>query len=93
VHEVYSAEKFKTRTPEWQKYHAAFHTSTVELAALAGKARPKLLVLYHQLYWGATDADLLKEIAGTAIAGLDPLPGSGLGALHVHNIGKGLAGV
>jgi len=69
VHEVYSAEKFKTRTPDWQKYHAAFHTSTVELAALATKARPKLLVLYHQLYWGATDADLLKEIAAAGYSG------------------------
>jgi len=69
VHEVYSAEKFKTRTPDWQKYHSAFHTSTVELAALAAKARPKLLVLYHQLYWGATDADLLKEIAAAGYSG------------------------
>lgn len=69
VHEVYSTEGFKTRTPDWQKYHSAFHTSTAELAALATKARPKLLVLYHQLYWGATDADLLKEIAAAGYSG------------------------
>ena len=61
VHEVYSAEAFKRREPEWQRYHAASHTSTVELAALAARARPKLLVLYHQLYWGATDEDLVRE--------------------------------
>jgi ribonuclease BN (tRNA processing enzyme) len=69
VHEVYSAERFKTRPPEWQAYHAAFHTSTVELAALANAAKPKLLVLYHQLFWGATDADLEREIRAAGYAG------------------------
>jgi len=63
VHEVYSAERFKQRTPDWQRYHADAHTSTTELAALATRARPKLLLLYHQLHMGATDADLLGEIA------------------------------
>jgi ribonuclease BN (tRNA processing enzyme) len=62
VHEVYSAEKFPARTPAWQRYHADAHTSTVELAALAARAHPRLLVLYHQLYWGASDDDLLREI-------------------------------
>ncbi len=62
LHEVYSAEKLAARPEEWQTYHHAFHTSTVELAALAKKAKPKLLVLYHQLYWGATDDDLVREI-------------------------------
>ena len=62
VHEVYSAERFATRPPEWQRYHAAFHTSTTELAAIAARARPKLLVLYHQLYWGDDDAGLLRQI-------------------------------
>lgn len=69
VHEVYSAEAFKRREPEWQRYHTASHTSTVELAALAGRARPGVLVLYHQLYWGATDADLVREIAEAGYAG------------------------
>ena len=32
------------------------------LAALATQARAKSLLLYHQLYWGATDADLLREM-------------------------------
>jgi ribonuclease BN (tRNA processing enzyme) len=62
MHEVYSAARLPSRPPEWQAYHRAVHTSTTELAALARKARPKLLVLYHQLYWGATDADLVREI-------------------------------
>ena len=69
VHEVYSAEAFLTRPPEWQRYHADSHTSTVELAEIAGRARPGLLVLYHQLYWGATDEDLLREVREAGYAG------------------------
>lgn len=62
VHEVYSAEAFKKRPAEWQRYHARYHTSTRELADVARRAQPKLLVLYHQLYWGSTDEDLVREI-------------------------------
>lgn len=62
VHEVYSVQGFARRSKDWQKYHAAFHTSTHELAEIANKTKPKLLVLYHQLYWGFTDEDLIKEI-------------------------------
>jgi ribonuclease Z len=39
------------------------HTSTYELAEIAAKAKPNLLVLYHQLYLGgANDDDLVREI-------------------------------
>lgn len=69
IHEVYSAEAFQRRPPEWQAYHADSHTSTVELAELAGRARPGLLVLYHQLYWGATDEDLVREIREAGYTG------------------------
>jgi len=62
VHEVYSAERFRTRTPDWQRYHAAYHTSTEQLADIATRARPKLLVLYHQLYWGDDDAALIRQV-------------------------------
>ncbi len=62
VHEVYSSEGFRHRPKDWQAYHAHSHTSTVQLAQLAKRAKPKLLVLYHQLYWGSSDADLLREI-------------------------------
>lgn len=75
VHEVYSMKGFATRTPAWQRYHADAHTSAAELGALATRARPKLLVLYHQLYWGAADEDLLAEVrktyAGAVVSGKD----------------------
>lgn len=69
VHEAYSAERLKARTPDWQKYHTGSHTSAVELAALAARARPKLLVLYHQLLWGASEEDLLNELRGAGYTG------------------------
>jgi ribonuclease BN (tRNA processing enzyme) len=69
VHEVYSAEALARRAPEWQRYHTGSHTSTVELAALAARAGPALLVLYHQLYWGATDGDLIREIRAAGYTG------------------------
>jgi ribonuclease BN (tRNA processing enzyme) len=62
IHEVYSDQGFTTRPPEWQAYHSRFHTSARQLAELATKAKPGLLILYHQLFWGVSEADLLKEV-------------------------------
>ena len=62
VHEVYAKTGLDRRTAEWQEYHRASHTSGVELGEIAARAQPKLLVLYHQLMWGATEAELLAEI-------------------------------
>lgn len=62
VHEVYSQAGFEGRSPEWQRYHASFHTSGPELGRIAARARPKLLVLTHQLLWGATPEELLNEV-------------------------------
>ena len=75
VHEVYSAQGFRTRSPDWQRYHADAHTSAEELAALAMRAHPGLLVLYHQLFMGVTEDDLLREVrrgySGAVVSGRD----------------------
>ncbi|MFC1639875.1 MBL fold metallo-hydrolase [Gemmatimonadota bacterium] len=75
VHEVYSQVRFEQRPPMWQRYHADSHTSTVQLAELAERARPRLLVLYHQLFWGATEEEMFAEITasydGVVISGRD----------------------
>ena len=75
IHEVYSEAGFRRRTPEWQRYHAAFHTSTRQLADIATKVRPGLLILYHQLFWGTTEEDLLREVCrsydGRVVSGND----------------------
>jgi ribonuclease Z len=62
VHEVYSAAGLAARTPDWQRYHKAFHTSAVDLGKLAAAARPKKLVLYHQLPMGQKPEELVEEI-------------------------------
>ncbi len=62
VHEVYAKTGWDRRSPDWQAYHAASHTSGIELGELAARAQPELLVLYHQLMWGATEEELLAEI-------------------------------
>jgi len=62
VHEVYSQAGFDGRVPVWQEYHAASHTSGPELGRLAAEAEPGLLVLTHQLLWGATPDELLAEV-------------------------------
>ncbi len=74
-HEVYSLEKFQLRPPEWKAYHSTYHTSTEELADIANRAKPKRLILYHQIFWGATEEEILKEIhdyySGVVISGKD----------------------
>lgn len=75
IHEVYSEAGFAKRPSEWQRYHSRYHTSSRELAEIANKARPGLLILYHQLFWGTSEADLLREISsrysGKVVSGHD----------------------
>lgn len=62
LHEVYSQPGFDRRTPDWQAYHSRYHTSAGDVARVAAAARPKLLVLYHQLFWGTAEDDLVREV-------------------------------
>jgi ribonuclease BN (tRNA processing enzyme) len=75
IHEVYSEAGLARRPPEWQKYHKNFHTSSRSLGEIATKARPGLLILYHQLLWGTSEEDLIKEIqkfyGGKIVSGRD----------------------
>jgi ribonuclease BN (tRNA processing enzyme) len=75
IHEVYSYKRWTKRNEFWKKYHAANHTSTFELGELAAKTQPGKLVLYHLLFWGDSEEDLLNEIAtkydGEVIVGRD----------------------
>jgi ribonuclease BN (tRNA processing enzyme) len=47
---------------DWEAYFTAFHTSTAELAAIAGRAKPKLLVLYHQMFHGVSESEMLHQV-------------------------------
>jgi ribonuclease BN (tRNA processing enzyme) len=75
IHEVYSAVGLARRNHEWIRYHSAYHTSSYELGDIATKIRPKLLILYHQLFMGRKERDLLEEVckeySGEVVSGKD----------------------
>jgi len=63
VHEVYSEEGFKQKTKDWQIYHKAHHTSSVEVGLIANRVKPQKLVLSHVLFWGADKESILKDVS------------------------------
>ena len=75
VHEAYSYIGYLTREPKWQKYHRNAHTSTKELAELALKVKPKMVVMYHVLSWGARPEVMVNEVrqiyGGKVVCGED----------------------
>ena len=62
VHEVFSSETFVNKTKDWQIYHQAHHTSSLDLGIIADELQPKKLVLSHILFWGASEESLLKDV-------------------------------
>jgi ribonuclease BN (tRNA processing enzyme) len=71
VHEVYCNPTGR----DGGAYYKAAHTSAAELAEIATQAKPKLLVLYHQLFDGCTEAALLQQVqqnyAGAVVSAKD----------------------
>jgi ribonuclease BN (tRNA processing enzyme) len=62
LHEVYTSDQQSPLSAQGQKYFAAFHTSTAELGAVATRAKPKLLVLYHQVFHGVSESEMLQQV-------------------------------
>jgi ribonuclease BN (tRNA processing enzyme) len=62
IYEVYSNAGFAKLPAIRQKYHAHAHTSATEVGDIATRAKPKLLILYHQLFFGSSDETLLAEV-------------------------------
>ncbi len=48
IHEAYTLASFEKVSSEWKQYRQAFHTSSRELAEIANKTKPGLLILYHR---------------------------------------------
>ncbi len=73
IHEVYPAVRLKVEDrpggESWPTYMHQFHTSDRELGALAARARPKLLVLYHIVRMGGTDEELLAGVKAGGFTG------------------------
>ena len=62
VHEVYSEEGFQKKTKDWQIYHKAHHTSSVDVGIVAKKSNPKKLVLSHILFWGSNEDSIIEDV-------------------------------
>lgn len=75
IHEVYSKAAFDKRRKSSQEYHLKQHTSTYELGEIGNKTKPGVIVLYHILFWGYSEQDLLDEIStvykGKVVSGRD----------------------
>ena len=75
VHEVFSSETFVNKTKDWQIYHQAHHTSSIDLGIIADELQPKKLVISHILFWGASEESILNDIgvnfSGQAIIAKD----------------------
>ena len=68
IHEHYSVASFARVEPRWQQYRLRHHTSTEQLAELATRARPGLLILYHRSNAGASgtsspESEVLEEMS------------------------------
>jgi ribonuclease BN (tRNA processing enzyme) len=80
IHEAYSMKTYNAVSADAQANRRRLHTSTMQLAELAGKAKPGLLILYHRSSLGGRGGSnpeeaFLEEIrsayTGKVVAGHD----------------------
>jgi ribonuclease BN (tRNA processing enzyme) len=73
VHEAYPETRLAPEPrpggEDWPAYMRSFHTSDRELGALAREARVKMLILYHIVRMGASDAELLEGVRAGGYTG------------------------
>ncbi|HEV7595849.1 MAG TPA: MBL fold metallo-hydrolase [Gemmatimonadaceae bacterium] len=60
IHEAHTPAWLATRSETFKRFSAKYHTTTPELAELALKARPRLLILYH--YNGLSQQELMADM-------------------------------
>jgi ribonuclease BN (tRNA processing enzyme) len=69
IHEVYSPSSIVPSMPEWPVYRAKYHTSTEQLADIANRTKPGILIVQHVSGRGPKgripDEQLLQEIQKT----------------------------
>lgn len=61
-HEVISDAGLARSTEFWQNYHKASHTTSSDIGKLAAIAKPKKVVLYHGLFYGASVEGIVDEV-------------------------------
>ena len=66
IHEVYAETRVTVENRPggdlWPQYLREVHTSDVELGRLAARAKPKLLLLSHVLFMGASEQEVIDGI-------------------------------
>jgi ribonuclease BN (tRNA processing enzyme) len=60
IHEAQTQQWLSTRPVTFQQFSAKYHTTTLELSALANNAKPKLLILYH--YNGLSEEEIFNDM-------------------------------
>ena len=60
IHEAHTPAWLATLSETFKRFSAKYHTTTPELAELALKARPRLLILYH--YNGLSQEELMADM-------------------------------
>ena len=64
-HEVISDGGLSRNSEAMQAYHKRSHTLASELGRIATEAQPGLLVLYHGLFYGVPEAQIVDEVRTT----------------------------
>jgi len=73
IHEAHTPAWLATRPETFQRFSAKYHTTTPELAELALKAKPRLLILYHYSSLSPEElfGDMLSRYSGHFVIGRD----------------------
>ncbi len=73
IHEAHTPAWLSTRPETFQRFSAKYHTTTPELAKLALKAKPGLLILYHYSSLSPEELfdDMLARYPGHFVIGRD----------------------
>ena len=62
IHEVFSGDRLSQQSDFWQNYHGRSHTSGEQVAAVANIAKPGIVVLYHILFFNASEEEIVAEV-------------------------------
>ena len=73
IHEAHTPAWLSTRPATFQRFAAKYHTTTPELADLARKANPRLLILYHYASLSPEEliSEMLRRYSGHFVVGRD----------------------
>ena len=73
IHEAHTPAWLATRPETFQRFSAKYHTTTPELAELASRAKPRLLILYHYASLSSDEliSGMLSRYSGHFVVGRD----------------------